>query len=93
MKLTKASLAQAVYKNHPKLSKPQATAMVETFLSTAKEALISGKDLLLSGFGKFSVKDKTARRGRNPQTGESLMLPARRVVTFRPSGGLRGAGQ
>lgn len=90
MTLTKANLVQAVYKNHPNLSKSQATAIVEVFLSTARETLVSGEDLLLSGFGKFSVKDKAARRGRNPQTGESLILPARRVVTFRPSGVLRG---
>ena len=47
------------------------------------------EDLLLSGFGKFNVKDKNARRGRNPQTGDELTLDARRVVTFKPSGILR----
>ena len=50
---------------------------------------ISGSDLLLSGFGKFNVRDKKPRRGRNPQTGDDLMLDARRVVTFKPSGTLR----
>jgi integration host factor subunit alpha len=55
----------------------------------SKETLISGSDLLLSGFGKFNVRDKKTRRGRNPQTGDDLMLDARRVVTFKPSGILR----
>ncbi|WP_456387952.1 integration host factor subunit alpha [Desulfolithobacter sp.] len=89
MTLTKADLVQQVYKNHPTLTKAQATASVETFLSISKNALIQGEDLLLSGFGKFNVKDKKARRGRNPQTGDELTLEARRVVTFKPSGILR----
>ena len=89
MTLTKANLIQQVYKNHPDLTKAQATKSVETFLSLAKASLISGEDLLLSGFGKFNVKDKRARRGRNPQTGDELILDARRVVTFKPSGLLR----
>ncbi len=89
MTLTKADLIQQVYKNHPTLTKGQATDSVETFLSLSKNSLIKGEDLLLSGFGKFNVKDKKARRGRNPQTGDELTLGARRVVTFKPSGILR----
>ena len=89
MTLTKADLIQQVYKNHPALTKAQATDSVETFLALSKGSLISGEDLLLSGFGKFNVKDKKARRGRNPQTGDELTLDARRVVTFKPSGILR----
>ncbi|VAW40066.1 Integration host factor alpha subunit [hydrothermal vent metagenome] len=89
MTLTKADLVQQVYKTHPSLTKAQATDSVEAFLSLAKTALISGNDLLLSGFGKFNVKDKKSRRGRNPQTGDELTLNARRVVTFKPSGILR----
>jgi len=87
--LTKANLISQVYKKHPTLTKAQATASVETFLSLAKNSLIQGEDLLLSGFGKFNVKDKKSRRGRNPQTGNELILEARRVVTFKPSGILR----
>jgi len=90
MTLTKSNLAQAIYKNHPHLTRSQAEVAVEVFLNSAKEALVSGEDLLLSGFGKFSVKDKGSRKGRNPQTGEGLILDARRVVTFKPSGILRG---
>ncbi len=89
MTLTKANLVSQVYKSHPTLTKAQATESVETFLSLAKNSLIKGEDLLLSGFGKFNVKDKKSRRGRNPQTGNELTLEARRVVTFKPSGILR----
>ena len=89
MTLTKAQLVSQVYKEHPSLTKAEATEAVETFLQLAKESLINGEDLLLSGFGKFNVKDKKARRGRNPQTGDELILEARRVVTFKPSGILR----
>ncbi len=89
MTLTKASLAQQVYKEHESLTKRQATEAVESILRISKESLIGGSDLLLSGFGKFYVRDKKARKGRNPQTGDELMLEARRVVTFKPSGILR----
>lgn len=90
MTLTKADLVQAVYKQQqPSLTKTQAVDSVEAFLSISKHAIIRGEDLLLSGFGKFNVKDKKSRRGRNPQTGEDLTLDARRVVTFKPSGILR----
>lgn len=89
MTLTKADLVQQVYKNHENLTKAQATEAVESFLRLSKNSLIEGSDLLLSGFGKFNVKDKNARRGRNPQTGDELTLDARRVVTFKPSGILR----
>ncbi len=89
MTLTKADLVQEVYKQHESLTKQKATEAVETFLRFSKDSLIDGSDLLLSGFGKFNVRDKSARRGRNPQTGEELTLEARRVVTFKPSGILR----
>ncbi len=89
MKLTKEGLIQQVYKQHEGLIMTQATDSVEAFLRISKNSLIGGSDLLLSGFGKFSVNDKKSRRGRNPQTGEDLMLDARRVVTFSPSGILK----
>jgi integration host factor subunit alpha len=89
MTLTKADLVQQVYEKHDNLTKAQAAESVESFLRLSKETLISGSDLLLSGFGKFNVRDKKTRRGRNPQTGDDLTLDARRVVTFRPSGILR----
>ncbi len=89
MTLTKADLIQKVYKQNASLTKQQAAEAVETFLRLSKDSLIGGSDLLLSGFGKFNVRDKNARKGRNPQTGDELMLEARRVVTFKPSGILR----
>ena len=89
MTITKADLVQQVYKNHGDFTKSQATDAVEAFLRLSKDTLINGSDLLLSGFGKFNVRDKNPRRGRNPQTGEDLELDARRVVTFHPSGILR----
>jgi integration host factor subunit alpha len=89
MTLTKADLVQQVYKTQDNLTKLQATEAVETLLSIMKNCLANGEDLLISGFGKFNVKEKKARRGRNPQTGEELILDARRVITFKPSGILR----
>lgn len=89
MTLTKADLALQVYKDNDNITKAQAAEAVEAFLRISKQSLINGSDLLLSGFGKFNVRDKNARRGRNPKTGDPLMLDARRVVTFQPSGVLR----
>ena len=64
--------------------------ITETLLELIKASLASGEDLLVSGFGKFRVKEKNKRKGRNPATGEDAILPARRVVTFKCSGKLRG---
>ena len=89
MTLTKADLVQNVYKSQDNLTKAQATQAVEALLTTMKNCLVDGEELLISGFGKFNVKDKKARRGRNPQTGEELILDPRRVITFKPSGILR----
>ncbi|MDH4320737.1 MAG: integration host factor subunit alpha [Desulfobulbaceae bacterium] len=88
MTLTKADLVQKVYQNH-NLTKAQAAEAVEAFLRISKNCLEQGEDLLVSGFGKFNVKEKNSRRGRNPQTGQELILDARKVVTFKPSGILR----
>jgi len=89
MTITKADLAQQIYNNHEELTKIQATEAVEAFLRISKDSLIGSSDLLLSGFGKFNVREKSSRKGRNPQTGEELILESRRVVTFTPSGILR----
>ncbi len=89
MTITKADLVQQIYNKHEELTKGQATEAVEAFLRISKDTLIGGSDLLLSGFGKFNVKEKNSRKGRNPQTGEDLILEGRRVVTFSPSGILR----
>jgi integration host factor subunit alpha len=84
MTLTKADLVAAVYAQGL-LTKAEAADAVERSLDLIKEALGNGEEVLVSGFGKWSVRSKTERRGRNPQTGDPLTLPPRRVVTFRPS--------
>jgi len=63
--------------------------LIESLLEIIKKTLENGEDILITGLGKFSVKEKNERRGRNPQTREDLMLDSRRVVTFRCSGVLR----
>ena len=69
--------------------KNHASDMVETLLEIIKKALESGEDVLVSGFGKFGVKEKRKRKGRNPATGEDMMLRPRKVVTFKCSGKLK----
>ena len=69
--------------------KNQSVEITESLLELIKASLESGNDVLISGFGKFSVKEKAERKGRNPATGEDLMLKPRRVVTFKWSGQLR----
>ncbi len=88
MTLTKADIINKLYESEV-LSKSQAVEAVETVIEIIKETLEDGENVLISGFGKFTVKDKKARRGRNPHTGEELILAPRRVVTFKPSGVLR----
>ena len=89
MTYTKANLIDQVHANLPKLSKAQARAAVESILKILKDSLQNGDDVLISGFGKFSVNEKAARKGRNPKTGEVAIIEARKVVTFKPSGKLR----
>ena len=89
MTFTKADLIDKVLASNPKMTKPQAHEAVEAILRIIKSSLENGEDVLLSRFGKFNVKVKSARKGRNPQTGEAVMLEARKVVTFKPSGFLR----
>ena len=70
-------------------SKKQAVDFVEALIEIIKANLEKGDDVLISGFGKFCVKRKNQRRGRNPATGQDLMLRERRVITFKCSGKLR----
>ena len=88
MSLTKTDLIDSIY-NQVELSKTRSTRVVESLLEIMKKTLAHGEDVLISGFGKFCVKEKGRRRRRNPQTGEDLMLDARRVVTFRCSAVLK----
>jgi len=71
------------------LDKQESGQIVESLLEIMKGTLANGEDLLITGFGKFSVRQKNARRGRNPQTKESLILAARKVLVFKASGVLR----
>jgi integration host factor subunit alpha len=88
MALTKDDLAKAIAESNGfPLNRSQ--ELVETLLELIKTELTAGKDVLISSFGKFCVKEKGERRGRNPATGEDMMLEARRVVTFKCSGQLR----
>jgi integration host factor subunit alpha len=88
MTLTKAKIADAI---HQELGFPknQATELLELLLELVKNKLENGEDVLISGFGKFCVKEKNQRRGRNPATGHDMLLAKRRVVTFRCSHLLR----
>ncbi len=88
MALTKDNIINEVYLKLG-MKKNQARQVVEQLLEIMKRTLANGEDLLISGFGKFCVKEKRARRGRNPQTREDLQLRARRVVVFKTSGILR----
>ena len=88
MTLTKANNVEAVAKQNG-YPKNQSFDIIETLLEIIKRTLESSEDVLVSRFGKFCVKTKHERRGRNPATGEDMMLEPRRVVTFRCSGKLR----
>jgi integration host factor subunit alpha len=88
MTFTKAHVAEALAKKSG-YSKKQSFDTVETLLEIIKRTLESGEDVLVSGFGKFCVKEKHERRGRNPSTGEDMILEPRRVVTFTCSRKLR----
>ena len=86
--LTKADIISAIQTaNGYSLNK--SADITETLLDIIKRTLESGEDVLISGFGKFQVRDKRERRGRNPATDEDMILPSRRVVTFKCSGRLR----
>jgi len=88
MALTKHDIVEQI-QNGLGFPKNQSVEITETLLELIKSSLASGDDVLVSGFGKFCVKDKKERKGRNPATGEDAILPARRVVTFKCSGKLR----
>jgi len=88
MTLTKAHIVESL-QSHPGLTRRKSVETVETLLGIVKNTLASGDDVLISGFGKFCVKAKQERKGRNPATGDDLMLEPRKIVTFRCSGKLR----
>ncbi len=81
---TKADIVESVYQRIG-FSKQEAIDLVEMVFEALKESLCEGEKVKISGFGNFSVKEKQSRRGRNPQTGEQIIIDARRVLTFKPS--------
>jgi integration host factor subunit alpha len=88
MTLTKAQIIES-FQNNLGFTKNQSSEIIESILAIIKGALADSEDVLISGFGKFCVNQKKQRRGRNPATGEDMMLAPRKVVTFKCSGKLR----
>ncbi len=88
MALTKADIIAAIAEQNG-YTKNKSIETVEALLEIIKGTLESGEDVLISGFGKFRIKEKAERKGRNPATGNDLMLRPRKVVTFKGSGKLR----
>lgn len=88
MTLTKARIVESI-QLQTGLPQKKCTELVETLLGIIKDTLGNGEDILISGFGKFCIKNKKSRRGRNPATGADLILEPRKVVTFKCSGKLR----
>jgi len=84
MTFTKAEIVKSL-NTDTNLSKEKCASLVESVFELIKDELGEGRDVLISGFGKWSVKDKNPRKGRNPQTGTALMLDGRRVITFKCS--------
>lgn len=91
MKLTKADIAETIYAEVRGVSRKEAEEFVSAVFDTMKETLGRGKKIKIPGFGNFVVRDKKARVGRNPQTGEEIMITARRVLLFKPSEDLKSA--
>ncbi|MEZ4704043.1 MAG: integration host factor subunit alpha [Bdellovibrionota bacterium] len=90
MAYTKASMIDAICEKVG-LPKRESIDIVEMIFEMMKENLEKGKNLKISGFGSFIVRDKRSRKGRNPQTGNAMEITARRVITFKPSQVLREA--
>jgi integration host factor subunit alpha len=88
--MTKADIVETIYERVG-FSKKESAELVETIFEVIKEALVRGEKVKFSGFGNFIVREKNARKGRNPQTGEEIQLAARRVLTFKPSLVLKNA--
>jgi integration host factor subunit alpha len=88
MALTKVQIVESIH-NQIGFTQKRSSEIVETLLEIIKSTLESGEDVLISNFGKFCVKQKDERKGRNPATGHDMMLAPRKVLTFKCSGKLR----
>jgi len=84
-RMTKADIIEAVYEKVGGFSKKEAAEIVESVFGQIKDTLERGEKIKISGFGNFIVREKKARIGRNPQTGEEIKIAARRVLNFKPS--------
>lgn len=87
--MTKADIAEKLQAQGG-MSRVEAVEFIEEVLALVKDALVEGEEVKIAGFGKFEVKQKADRKGRNPQTGEDITIDARRIVTWRPSQILKG---
>ena len=88
--LTKARIVEILFAKNI-FTKGECAQIIDTLFELVKQALKDGEDVLISGFGKFSITEKHQRTGRNPRTGEPMQLAPRKVVTFKCSGVLRDA--
>ncbi|RLB88548.1 MAG: integration host factor subunit alpha [Deltaproteobacteria bacterium] len=82
--MNKKSIVEAIY-GKIGLPKRETAAIVDTAFELIKRSLAGGEPVVISSFGRFSVRERKPRKGRNPQTGEAITIPARKVVTFKPS--------
>ena len=92
--MTKADIAERIHiqiGDKERFTRRESTEMLETVLSIIKNTLEGGEKIKIAGFGCFEVKQKADRKGRNPQTGETMTIEARRILTFKPSPLLRKA--
>jgi integration host factor subunit alpha len=89
--MTKADIIERVCERVGGFSKRDAAEVIELVFDTMKDTLSSGEKIKISGFGNFSVREKSPRPGRNPQTGQEIMIEARRVLTFKASAVLKSA--
>ena len=88
MTLTKDRIVE-IMKDRSQISSPEAKVLVETIIETIKVKLETSQEVKISGFGKWIVREKKSRPGRNPHTGEKIEITARKVVTFHPAEKLR----
>ena len=86
--MTKADLVDKIFEKIG-LSKKEAQEIIEILFDTMKQTFVEGESVKISGFGTFNVRNKVARRGRNPKTGEELEISPRKVITFRASNQLK----
>jgi len=83
--MTKEEIIRAIWDQFPNITVNEARRIYETTINLLKETLVKGESIEIRGFGKFTVREKNKRMGRNPRTGEEAVIVERKVVTFKPS--------